>query len=174
MKNANEMANSASEQKKLQEALKAEKKADAKVLKVKALEANLDDNNLINELKKVTVKKPTKASIIEAKGPREMKYRYATLIPGHSDMDEKGKAKAEKVLRKKIRKNRNNFLDSIISLHQAKNIKALNEEVTKFKAFYMETYSLNDYSLNSLADTRSDEDILIKVRLVLDIVSKSK
>lgn len=152
-------------------ALASELKKQEKETKTeKLININLDDNNLLNELKKIKVKNPTSVNNTDT----EKKYRYEILIKDYASLSIEEKRKKEKIIRVKARKQRNKFINNILFYFQEKNKEQLKETIKLFKVFYLETYFLNDYSINSLADSRSDEDNIVKVKLALNIISNQK
>ena len=157
---------------KTKNALALELKQQSKEVKVKELvNTNLDDNNLLNELKKIKVINPTSTN---NGTEQEKKYKYESLIKDYSTLSKEEKRKQEKVTRVKARKQRNKFINNILFYFQEKNKESLKESIKMFKEFYLTTYFLNDYSINSLADSRSDDEIIIKVKLVLNIITNQK
>lgn len=116
------------------------------------LSENLDDvnfDNLLNNLSK---------QIKQIKSSKEKIYKI--------DVDKK--------VRMQIRKKRNKFFDNII-FYQSNNLKTeLKNEIDLFDKFYKDTYSLNDYSLNSICQNNSDTDTKLKCKLVLEIIKRNK
>lgn len=87
---------------------------------------------------------------------------------------EKGKSKMYKIevdtkIRRKLRNQRNYLLMDIIN--NANNPK---KEIETFEKFYKETYTLNDYSLNSIANENSDKNSLAFVKVGLEIIKRFK
>ena len=153
-------------------ALASELKKESKATKVKELVlTNLDDNNLLNELKKIKLINPISTN---NGNEQEKKYRYDSLIKDYSTLNRDEKRKQEKIIRIKARKQRNRFLNNILFYFQEKNKEQLKISIKLFKVFYLTTYFLNDYSINSLADSRSDDDNILKVKLILNIIKNQK
>jgi len=82
--------------------------------------------------------------------------------------------KEEKRQRTKIRKQRNKLVDNILYFFSNEKQKELVEEIKSFNKFYLDTYTLNDYSLKSLCNDNSDKDTKEKITFVLAIISKQK
>ena len=153
-------------------ALALELKKESKATKVKEIiNIDLDDINLLNELKKINVKNPISTN---SGTEQEKKYKYESLIKDYITLSKEEKRKQEKIIRVKARKQRNKFLNNILFYFQEKNEKELKESIKLFKVFYLATYFLNDYSINSLADSRSDDDNILKVKLILNIIKNQK
>lgn len=113
---------------------------------------NLDDLNFENLLKKQS------ANIKQTTSNKEKIY----------------KIEVDKKIRMKIRKERNKYFDNIIYFCSNELKTELKKEIENFNKFYKETYSLNDYSLNSICQNNSDEDTKLKCRLVLEIIKRNK
>jgi len=77
-----------------------------------------------------------------------------------------------KRFRDRIRKKRNNLINSINTLRNDK--ENLKIAIKSFDKFYKETYSLNDYSLESLGRKNSDNDTMANVKLALRLVKLNK
>jgi len=77
-----------------------------------------------------------------------------------------------KRFRDRIRKKRNNLINSINTLRNDK--ENLKIAIKSFDKFYKETYSLNDYSLESLGRKNSDDDTMANVKLALRLVKLNK
>jgi len=77
-----------------------------------------------------------------------------------------------KRFRDRIRRKRNNLINSINTLRNDK--ENLKIAIKSFDKFYKETYSLNDYSLESLGRKNSDDDTMANVKLALRLVKLNK
>ena len=84
------------------------------------------------------------------------------------------KVEVNKKIRNSLRKKRDRFIDNVLFFKNQKMNNELKNEITEFNKFYKETYSLNDYSLNSICSNNSDNDTKIKAKVFLQIVLKSK
>ena len=84
------------------------------------------------------------------------------------------KNEADKRQRQILRHKRNIFINNIILFHSTKNETELKKEINLFDKFYKENYLLNDYSINSIMKSNSDNDTKIKVKIFLEIVKKNK
>lgn len=117
--------------------------------------ANLDFVNIQNQLKNVNVEK--------AKNVNEQHFIYKF------ERDNLDSQKAQSK-RTKIRKQINKKIDNILFYFKEKNEKDLKLSVKDFKEFYLETYILNDYSINSIYANHVDKDKKDKLKLALDII----
>lgn len=133
------------------------------------LNADLDNKNLMDELAKITITDPNSLS-----GNRVRMYRFNTLIEGYDDMEEKERKVKEKLMRKKIRKTRNNFFNQVLFLFKSENQKELKGAIKSFMEFYKETYLVNDLTLSSIVDSRTDKDMVIKATLFLQVIKNNK
>lgn len=79
---------------------------------------------------------------------------------------------SSKRFRDRIRKERNNLINSINTLRNDK--ENLKNAIKAFDIFYKKTYSLNDYSLESLGRKNSDNDTMANVKLALNIIRLNK
>lgn len=84
------------------------------------------------------------------------------------------KIEVDKKLRKKLRNQRDKFKSNIIYYFNNKNKKDLKEEIKSFNKFYKETYSLNDYSLLSVASNNSDKQTKVELLIMLKIIKDNK
>ena len=84
------------------------------------------------------------------------------------------KIEVDKKIRNSLRKKRDRFIDNVLFFKNQKMNNELKNEITEFNKFYKETYTLNDYSLNSICSNNSDNETKIKVKVFLQIVLKSK
>ena len=121
----------------------------------KSIFENVDFMNLEKQVLKVKVSE-------KLTNERKLMYKFERTI--------KDKAK-EKQLRTKIRKQRNAFANNIILCFQKKNEIDLKKYVSEFEKFYLETYILNDFSLQSISFNNRDKDVEILLTSMLQIIS---
>ena len=81
---------------------------------------------------------------------------------------------SSKQFRNRIRKERNNLISSVNYFNSIENKVELKKSIKLFNTFYKETYSLNDYSLESLGRKNSDKDTLVNLKLALWIIKNNK
>jgi len=79
--------------------------------------------------------------------------------------------KEEKKQRTKMRKQRNKLVDNIIYFFSVDKAKELIAEIKSFREFYLKEYTLNDYSIKSLASDNSDKETLEKIKIMLSIIA---
>lgn len=121
---------------------------------------NLDDANLLQlitknkNLEKLAVKKDKKESL------------YKKGIKGTNESD--------KNFRSRIRKIRNSHIEKVIYLFSQKMENELKTAINNFDKFYKETYSLNDYSIESITRLNADDATIAKINIFLSIVRRSK
>lgn len=119
---------------------------------------NLNLNSII--AKRVTARKKTETSKIDLyKGLNNLSY---------NDMDKKQKSS----FRKQTRNKRNAFINSFLSLQNANNTKDIKVLFKDFKTFYIERYTLNDFSLTSLSRQNADKDTILDINIMLAIFKK--
>ena len=118
---------------------------------------DLDFVNLRKETEKIKVTKSSKSLT------KNFLYKFERL-----ELDEK----KQKSLRVKIRKNLSNKIDNIIYYFNEQNENDLILSIKDFKVFYLDTYVLNDYSINSICANNTDVDKIKKIEIALKIVSK--
>lgn len=120
---------------------------------------NLDFVNIANALKNVNVEK--------VKNVNERHFIYKFEREGLNSQ------KAQS-MRTKIRKQINKKIDNVLFYFKEKDLENLKNSVKDFKEFYLKTYILNDYSINSIYANHVDEDKKNKLKLCLDIITKLK
>ena len=81
---------------------------------------------------------------------------------------------SDKNFRRRIRNTRNTFVENILLLFQNKNDKELKEQINSFEDFYFETYTKNDFSLESICRLNSDEATKAKIKLFFHILKMNK
>ena len=140
-------------------------KNSLKTISDEELLSSLDSLNLDAQLEKLAPKKASNTTNNEVK-----KFNYLKLINDYEALNKDEKKKAEKDIRKKARRLRNKFIDNTLFWASQKDISNLKQQKERFNSFYKEYYSLNDYSINSIADARSDKDTLQKVELFIRII----
>lgn len=91
-----------------------------------------------------------------------------------SQKDRLYKIEVNKQKRQQIRKKRDAHINNVLFLYSQKNNVELKKEIDLFDKFYKETYTLNDYSDNSIMQNNSDNETKIKVKIFLKIVKDSK
>ena len=114
---------------------------------------NLDSNNLDLLIKEVSKNTKQKTEL-----KRESLYKISV----------------DKKIRQQIRKKRDSFITNVLFLKSQNNSSELKKELDLFDKFYKETYSLNDYSDNSIMQNNSDNETKIKVKLFFAIVKQIK
>ena len=72
--------------------------------------------------------------------------------------------------RTKIRKQISDKIDNVIFYFNEKNEEKLKESIKDFKDFYLETYILNDYSINSIYANHVEQIKKDKLKITLDII----
>jgi hypothetical protein len=81
---------------------------------------------------------------------------------------------SSKQFRNRIRKERNNLISQVNYASSINDKAILKTSIESFNKFYKETYSLNDYSLESLLRKNSDKDTLVNCKLALITIKKNK
>lgn len=84
------------------------------------------------------------------------------------------KVEVTKNLRRKLRKQRNYFIESILIAQEQKDKKKILSIKKEFETFYKETYTKNNYSVESICRINSDKTTLIKAKLFFSIIKKLK
>lgn len=120
--------------------------------------STLDLNNIKDLLSK------SKLKVEKESNERFQMYKFERL--GLSDKEEKRE-------RTKVRKQRNKFIDNILYFLSVDKTKELKAEIKSFKEFYLKTYTLNDYSIKSIASDNSDKETLEKVKFMFAIIAKT-
>lgn len=116
---------------------------------------NVDFLNLLSQTSKIKVEK--NKSVNE----KHFIYKFE-----RTNVDSK---KAQS-LRQKIRKQINSKVDNILFYFNQKDELNLKSTILDFKNFYVETYILNDYSIESIYATHIDIEKRNKLKLALDII----
>lgn len=116
---------------------------------------NLDFANLLKASETIKVSKQTSL--------KEKKFIYKF------EREDLSKQKAQSK-RNQIRKKIEKLNDNIIYFFQNKNEVELKKSVELFKEFYLETYILNDYSLESVYANHVEQIKKDKLKLVFDII----
>lgn len=119
------------------------------------LNLDLDKINLNELLEKNTA---LKQKLAVSKGKKEPMYKI--------DVDKNS--------RRKIRKIRNKHISNVISFYQSDNKTELKKEIDSFNKFYKETYTKNDYSLESICRLNSDKSTLSQAKIFLHIIKETK
>lgn len=114
---------------------------------------NLDSNNLDLLIKEVSKNTKQKTEL-----KRDSLYKISV----------------DKKIRQQIRKKRDSYITNVLFLKSQNNVSELKKELDLFDKFYKETYSLNDYSDNSIMQNNSDNETKIKVKLFFAIVKQIK
>lgn len=84
------------------------------------------------------------------------------------------KIEVDKQKRKKIRNIRDKHFKNILYFFAQKNETELKKEIKEFNEFYKNTYSLNDYSIESCVFNNSDNETKIISKTALEIIKKQK
>jgi len=116
---------------------------------------NLDFKNLLNATSKIKVEK------VKNVNEKHFIYKFE-----RENLDSQ-KAQSK---RTKIRKQIANKIDNILFYFNEKNEIEVKKSIKDFKAFYLETYILNDYSLNSIYANHVEQIKKDKLKLVFDII----
>jgi hypothetical protein len=116
---------------------------------------NLDFQNLLNATSQIRVEK--------VKNVNEKHFIYKF------ERDNLDSQKAQSK-RTKIRKQIANKIDNIIFYFNDKNEVELKKSIEDFKQFYLETYILNDYTLNSIYANHVEQIKKDKLNLVFQII----
>lgn len=88
--------------------------------------------------------------------------------------DKMYKVEVDKNVRRKIRNARNMHIENINLAFEQKNKDNVKKFVDAFDKFYKETYTLNDYSIESIARLNSDKITLAKIKIAMHIVKLEK
>jgi hypothetical protein len=116
---------------------------------------NLDFANLLNQSQSIKVEKQNSVN------EKHFIYKF--------EREDLSKQKAQSK-RNQIRKKIEKLNDNVIYYFQNKNVVELEKSVELFKIFYLETYILNDYSLNSVYANHVEQIKKDKLKLVFDII----
>lgn len=116
---------------------------------------SLDFKNLLNATTKVNVEK--------AKNVNEKHFIYKF------ERESLSSQKAQS-MRTKIRKQISNKIDNVIFYFNAKNEVELKKSIVEFKEFYLKTYILNDYSINSIYANHVEQIKKDKLKMTFDII----
>ena len=76
--------------------------------------------------------------------------------------------------RNRIRDQRNKLISQVNYASSINDKVILKVAIASFNKFYKETYSLNDYSLESLGRKNSDKDTLVNCKLALITIKRNK
>ena len=79
-----------------------------------------------------------------------------------------------KQFRNRIRDERNKLISQVNYASSIKDKAILKTAIVSFNKFYKETYSLNDYSLESLLRKNSDKDTLVNCKIALITIKRNK
>jgi len=79
-----------------------------------------------------------------------------------------------KKVRKQIRNKRNKFVNNILFYFDNNQLNDLKSSITSFNIFYKDVYTLNDYSLKSIASNNSDKETLKDLKQFLFIMKNRK
>ena len=128
----------------------------------------LNSKDLIKDISNVKVKESKKES-------KESMYKYNFLYKKLFNLDYSKQSKdtikiKDKKLRQVLRNKRNSFANNIILYAQKKELNNLKESLKNFNSFYKESYSLNDYSLQSISSNNRDEETTKVLTTFLKIV----
>jgi hypothetical protein len=135
------------------ENLKEVKKSFNELSDEQILAMNLDELNL-NDFK----------SLIESK--KEKISQSSKIKMYKIDVDKK--------IRKKLRDKRNRLCNNINIYYKDDKKELLQNEIKLFNEFYKTNYTLNDFSLLSIASTNSDKDTKVKLSIALKIIKDNK
>jgi hypothetical protein len=125
------------------------------------LTANLDEINIFDLLSK---NKSLQPKLNQSKDTKETMFVYP------KDADKK----TIKNFRTKARKQRNYFIESLLTAYENKDVNKQKEVLKEFKVFYKETYLKNDFSISSISRLNADKNTLAKIKLFFYIISKIK
>ena len=81
---------------------------------------------------------------------------------------------SSKQFRNRIRKERNNLISQVNYASSINDKAILKTSIASFNKFYKETYSINDYSLESLLRKNSDKDTIVNCKLALITIKRNK
>lgn len=116
---------------------------------------NTDFVNLLNQTKKINVEK--RNSVNE----KHFIYKFER---------ENLSAQKAQSMRTKIRKQISNKIDNVLFYFNEKNEVELKKSIGEFKDFYLKTYILNDYSLNSVYANHVEQIKKDKLNFVFNII----
>ena len=125
------------------------------------LNINLDEVNIIDLLSK---NKSLAPKLNHTKDTKESMFIY----PLNADK------KSIKNFRTKARKQRNYFIETMLSAYDLKDLKKCKVVLKDFKIFYKETYLKNDFSIASISRLNADKNTLAKIKIFFYVISKLK
>ncbi len=125
------------------------------------LNLDLDSVNLYDLLNK---NKDLKPKLKTSKGSKEKMYKDTAKKENESD----------KNFRRRIRNERNTFVENVLIFFQNKNEKELKEQINSFEKFYKETYTKNNFELASICRLNSDAATKAKIKLFFHIIKTNK
>lgn len=133
-----------------------------------AKKESIKNNSLFDNLDFLNLHKQTSTINIEKQksvNEKHFIYKFERLNLGKQK---------EQSLRQKIRKSISNKIDNIIFYFNAKNEVELKKSISEFKDYYIETYILNDYSINSIYANHIGDEKMRNLKLSLEIIKLIK
>jgi hypothetical protein len=136
---------------------------------VKAINNAIETKESVNRLTSINLSQfADKLANVELKVKKEKEHLY---IYPDGWTKEKINSEEGKQLRNKLRNRLKSICNNIFFYTKGENIDALKAEIVKFDEFYKANYRINDYSANSLTNSK---DQLQNVELTLNIIKSVK